>query len=143
MSPRSEGAPSPQPIAAPLPPAPASGRIRAVVVDDEPLAREELTHLLAGMAAVEVIGEASNGVEALELIERERPQLVFLDIRMPGLDGFQLVRQLSRRQIAAQIVFVTAYDQYAIKAFEVSATDYLLKPVERKRLEAAIEKAKG
>jgi two-component system, LytTR family, response regulator LytT len=143
MRPRSESAPSLQPVAAALPPASPGGRIRAVVVDDEPLAREELTHLLAEIDAVEVIGDASNGVDALELIERERPQLVFLDIRMPGLDGFQLVRQLSRRQITAQIVFVTAYDQYAIKAFEVSATDYLLKPVERKRLEAAIEKAKG
>ena len=143
MRPRTESAPSPQPVAAALPPAPPGGRIRAVVVDDEPLAREELTHLLADIPAVEVIGEASNGVEALELIERERPQLVFLDIRMPGLDGFQLVRQLGHRQITTQIVFVTAFDQYAIRAFEVSATDYLLKPVERKRLEAAIEKAKG
>jgi two-component system LytT family response regulator/two-component system response regulator LytT len=114
-----------------------------VVVDDEPLAREELVHLLAGFSEVEVVGEGANGVEAAEVIERERPDLAFLDVRMPGLDGFQLVRNLTRRRILPQIVFVTAYDQYALKAFDVSATDYLLKPVERKRLAAAIAKAKG
>jgi len=118
-------------------------RLRAVVVDDEPLAREELVHLLTSFPEVEVVGEGANGVEGMELIERERPNLAFLDIRMPGLDGFQVVRHLARRQIVPQIVFVTAYDQYAIKAFEVSATDYLLKPVDKKRLAAAIEKAKG
>ena len=117
-------------------------RIRAVVVDDEPLAREELTHLLAGFPEVEVVGEAQNGVEAESLIERVRPHIAFLDIRMPGADGFQVVKNLNRRQIAPRIVFVTAYDQYAIRAFEVSATDYLLKPVEKKRLKAAIDKVK-
>jgi two-component system LytT family response regulator/two-component system response regulator LytT len=120
-----------------------TGRLRAVVVDDEPPAREELVHLLAAIPAVEVVGEAANGVEAIELIESKHPDLAFLDIRMPGLDGFQVVRHLSRRQLVPQIIFVTAYDQYAIRAFEVSATDYLLKPVERKRLSAAIDKVKG
>jgi two-component system, LytTR family, response regulator LytT len=146
------------PPATPAPaPAPSSGtapavaaassatgpRMRAVVVDDEPPAREELVHLLAGIPAVEVIGQAANGVEAVELIEKERPDLAFLDIRMPGLDGFQVVRHLARRQLGPQIIFVTAFDQYAIRAFEVSATDYLLKPVEKKRLVAAIDKVKG
>ena len=118
-------------------------KIRTVVVDDEPPAREELVHLLTSFPDVQIVGEESNGVDALALIERERPNLAFLDVRMPGLDGFQLVRQIRRRQIPVQIVFVTAYDQYALQAFDVSATDYVLKPVERKRLGAAIEKAKG
>ncbi len=118
-------------------------RLRVVVVDDEPLAREELVHLLASFPEIEVVGEAQNGVEAEALIERLRPHIAFLDIKMPGADGFQVVKNLDRRQIAPQIIFVTAYDQYAIRAFEVSATDYLLKPVEKKRLKAAIEKVKG
>jgi two-component system LytT family response regulator/two-component system response regulator LytT len=124
-------------------PAESATRLRVVVVDDEPLAREELVHLLKGFPDVEVVGEGANGIEAASLIERERPHLAFLDVRMPGLDGFQLVSNLNRLQIAPQIVFVTAYDEYAIKAFEVSATDYLLKPVEKKRLAAAITKAKA
>ncbi|HWN80889.1 MAG TPA: LytTR family DNA-binding domain-containing protein, partial [Candidatus Udaeobacter sp.] len=140
MKPRTEAPPAPAPAPAA---ASTSGRLRAVVVDDEPPAREELIHLLAGIPTVEVIGEAANGVEAVELIEGKRPDLAFLDIRMPGLDGFQVVRHLSRRQAVPQIVFVTAFDQYAIRAFEVSATDYLLKPVEKKRLTAAIDKVKG
>lgn len=118
-------------------------RLRVVVVDDEPPARDELVHLLAGFPQVVVVGESVNGVEGLALIERERPHLAFLDVRMPGLDGFQLIRHLHRRQIPVQIIFVTAYDQYALRAFDVSATDYLLKPVEKKRLGAAIEKATG
>ncbi len=118
-------------------------RLRVVVVDDEPPAREELVHLLAGFPDVALVGEEANGVDGLALIERERPQLAFLDVRMPGLDGFQVVRHLRRRQIPVQIIFVTAYDEYALRAFDVSATDYLLKPVEKKRLGAAIEKARG
>jgi two-component system LytT family response regulator/two-component system response regulator LytT len=114
-----------------------------VVVDDEPLAREELVHLLANLPDVVVVGEGANGVEGMALIEREHPHVAFLDVRMPGLDGFQMVRQLHRRKVQVQIIFVTAYDEYALRAFDVSATDYLLKPVEKKRLAAAIEKAKG
>jgi two-component system, LytTR family, response regulator LytT len=143
MKPRTETPVAPAPAPAAQAAVATSGRLRAVVVDDEPPAREELIHLLAGIPTVEVIGEAANGVEAVELIEDKRPDLAFLDIRMPGLDGFQVVRHLSRRQLIPQIVFVTAFDQYAIRAFEVSATDYLLKPVERKRLTAAIDKVKG
>ncbi len=118
-------------------------RLRVVVIDDEPLAREELAHLLAGFPEVEVVGEAANGIEAEALIERVHPHIAFLDIRMPGADGFQVVKNLDRKHLTPQIVFVTAYDQYAIRAFEVSATDYLLKPVEKKRLKTALEKAKG
>ena len=145
MKPRTETpvAPAPAPVPAAQAAVATSARLRAVVVDDEPPAREELIHLLAGIPAVEVIGEAANGVEAVALIEEKRPDLAFLDIRMPGLDGFQVVRHLSRRQLIPQIVFVTAFDQYAIRAFEVSATDYLLKPIEKKRLTAAIDKVKG
>jgi two-component system LytT family response regulator/two-component system response regulator LytT len=143
MKPRTETPIVPAPAPAPQAAVATSARLRAVVVDDEPPAREELIHLLAGIPTVEVIGEAANGVEAVELIEDKRPDLAFLDIRMPGLDGFQVVRHLSRRQLIPQIVFVTAFDQYAIRAFEVSATDYLLKPVEKKRLTAAIDKVKG
>lgn len=116
--------------------------VRALVVDDEQLAREELCYLLESFAEVDVVGQAANGVEAVELVEDLDPDLLFLDIQMPGLDGFQVVRQLLDRGRVPQLVFVTAYDQYAIKAFEVSAVDYLLKPVEKSRLRQAIKKAK-
>jgi two-component system LytT family response regulator/two-component system response regulator LytT len=136
--------PDPGPGAEPDAATPESGALlRVVVVDDEPPAREELVHLLASLPEVQVVGEGVNGVEGMALIERERPDVAFLDVRMPGLDGIQMVRHLHRRKIPVQVVFVTAYDQYALRAFDVSATDYLLKPVEKKRLAAAIEKARG
>lgn len=116
--------------------------LRAVVIDDEPLAREELQHLLEA-TEVEVVGMAANGVEALELIQEERPQLAFLDIQMPGLDGFEVVQEVQRLGIQLQVIFVTAYDEYALRAFEVSATDYLLKPVDANRLAQAVDKVKG
>jgi len=111
--------------------------MRALVVDDEPLARRELRRLLAAFPIVQVVGEAGNIDEARERIEALSPDVVFLDIQMPGGTGFDLLAQLDR---VPRIVFTTAYDQYAVKAFEVNALDYLLKPVEPERLATAIRK---
>jgi two-component system response regulator LytT len=116
--------------------------LRAVVVDDEQLAREELCFLLGQIGAIEVVAQASNGIEALRVIEEEAPDLVMLDVQMPGLTGFEVARRLLRGSGEAQIVFVTAYDQYAIEAFEVNAVDYLLKPVEPGRLETTVERVR-
>ena len=116
--------------------------IRAVVVDDEQLAREELCFLLGQIGAIEVVAQASNGLEALRMIEEEAPDLVMLDVQMPGLTGFEVARRLLRGGGDAQIVFVTAYDQYAIEAFEVNAVDYLLKPVEPNRLETTVDRVR-
>jgi two-component system response regulator LytT len=116
--------------------------IRTVVVDDEEPARNELCFLLECLEDVEVVGQASNGVEALALIEELRPELVLLDIQMPGLTGFEVARQLAGRGAEPGIVFVTAYDQHAIEAFDVNAVDYVLKPVEPGRLEQAIDRAR-
>jgi DNA-binding LytR/AlgR family response regulator len=113
--------------------------MRALIVDDESPARERLRRLLADIDGVELIGEAENGLQAIEWIEREQPDLVFLDIQMPGLDGFGVIEALSE---PPEIVFVTAYDEYAIRAFEVAALDYLLKPFSRERLEQAIRRAR-
>jgi len=107
-------------------------------VDDEPLAREELRFLLKAFSEIRIVGEASHGSEAVALIGRSAPDLVFLDIQMPGMDGFQVVQELIVRGRPPILVFVTAYDQYALKAFEVNALDYLLKPVDRDRLKKAI-----
>jgi two-component system LytT family response regulator/two-component system response regulator LytT len=117
--------------------------IRTVFADDEKLARDEIGYLLNDLAEVEVVGEARNGLEAFSLIEKERPDLVLLDIEMPGLDGFQLVREMQALERPPRVVFVTAYDRYALQAFEVSAMDYLLKPVSRERLSQAIEKVRA
>jgi two-component system LytT family response regulator len=111
--------------------------VRALVVDDEPLARRELRRLLAAFPNVQVVGEAGNIDEARERIEALSPDVVFLDIQMPGGTGFDLLAQLDRMP---RIVFTTAYDQYAVKAFDVNALDYLLKPVEPERLATAIRK---
>jgi two-component system LytT family response regulator len=111
--------------------------MKALVVDDEPLARRELRRLLAAFPSVEVVGDAGNIDEARERIEALSPDVVFLDIQMPGGTGFDLLTQLDR---VPRIVFTTAYDQYAVKAFEVNALDYLLKPIEPERLAAAIAK---
>jgi two-component system response regulator LytT len=119
-----------------------SGDLRAVLVDDEQLARDELGYLLGQIGGVEVIGQAGNGVEALAAIDRLRPDVVFLDVQMPGLTGFEVARRLLDARTAVQIVFVTAYDQHAIDAFEVNAVDYLLKPVEPARLEVAVGRAR-
>jgi two-component system response regulator LytT len=116
--------------------------LRALVVDDEQLAREELSYLLAQVGGVSVVGEATNGIEAIGLIEDLTPDVVFLDVQMPGMNGFEVARQAISRQAAAEIVFVTAYDQYAIEGFQVNAVDYLLKPVDAHRLEQALQRTR-
>lgn len=116
--------------------------LQTVVVDDEQLAREELCFQLQGVAGVEVVGQAANGVEALKMIEEHEPDLVLLDVQMPGLNGFEVARRLVASGLDTQLVFVTAFDQYALEAFEVSAVDYLLKPVEPARLAQAIDKVR-
>jgi two-component system LytT family response regulator/two-component system response regulator LytT len=117
--------------------------IRAVVADDEQPAREELCFLLGQIDNVNVVGQADNGVSALEVIGTLEPQVAFLDIQMPGLTGFEVAHLLLQAASPApSVVFVTAYDQYAIDAFEVNAVDYLLKPVEQRRLEQAVERVR-
>lgn len=118
-----------------------SEKIRTIVVDDEPLARRGLMVRLAQFAQLEIIQECSSGREAVEAIQNEQPDLVFLDIQMPGLSGFDVIRKLDEadRKLPL-VVFVTAYDQYAIRAFEVRALDYLLKPVDEDRLQQTVER---
>jgi two-component system, LytTR family, response regulator LytT len=116
--------------------------LRAVVVDDEQLARNELGYLLGQIDGIELVGQAGNGVDGLSTIEQVQPDLVFLDVQMPGLTGFEVARRMLDAQSAAQIIFVTAYDQHAIEAFEVNAVDYLLKPVDQARLELAVQRAR-
>src|SRR5690349_11796570 len=111
--------------------------IKAIIIDDERLARNELRKLLQEFPEIEIIAEAANAAEGLERIENLSPDLVFLDIQMPGKTGFDLLAELDR---APNVIFTTAYDEYALKAFEVNALDYLLKPVEPKRLADAIQK---
>ena len=113
--------------------------LRVILIDDERLARSELKRLLQEFPDVEVIGEAANAAEGLDKIESLNPDLVFLDIQMPGKTGFDMLTQLER---APHIIFVTAYDEYALKAFEVNALDYLMKPVEPKRLAEALLKVR-
>jgi len=120
-----------------------SNSLRVLVVDDEQLAREELCYQLEQMAAIEIVAQAANGIEAISAVERHEPDLVFLDIQMPGLGGFEVARRLLERETEAPaLVFVTAFDQHAIEAFEVNAVDYLLKPVESGRLEQALQRAR-
>jgi two-component system LytT family response regulator/two-component system response regulator LytT len=116
--------------------------LRALLVDDEQPARDELGFLLGQGESVEVIGQAGNGLEALEDIERLTPDVVFLDVQMPGLTGFEVARRLLDRGLATHIVFVTAFDRHAIEAFEVNAIDYLLKPVDPARLEVALQRVR-
>jgi two-component system LytT family response regulator len=113
--------------------------MKALIVDDEPLARRELKRLLADFAWIEIVGEAANIDEAHKRIEELSPELVFLDIKMPGGSGFDLLERLEQ---VPQVIFTTAYDQHAVKAFEVNALDYLLKPIEPERLAAAIARAR-
>ena len=120
-----------------------SGALRVVVVDDEQLAREELCYQLGQLDGIEIVAQASNGIEAIGAVERHEPDLVFLDIQMPGLGGFEVARRLLEHEDEAPaMVFVTAFDQHAIEAFEVNAVDYLLKPVESSRLEQALQRAR-
>jgi two-component system LytT family response regulator len=118
-----------------------AGRIRAIIVDDEPTARRGVRLLLERDGEVDVVGEAATGVEAAELIEREKPHLAFLDVQMPGSDGFAALNKLSPASVPA-VVFVTAYDEHALRAFEVNAVDYLLKPYDDARFAAALQRAK-
>ena len=111
--------------------------MRAIIIDDERLARTELKKLLQDFPEVEVIDEAANAQEGIQTIETLRPDLIFLDIQMPGKTGFDMLSELEK---SPQVIFTTAYDEYALKAFEVNALDYLLKPVEPKRLADAIQK---
>lgn len=111
--------------------------MKAIVVDDSRLARNELKRLLKDLDSVNIIGEAANAMEAKEKIETEKPDLVFLDIQMPGKNGFELLEEL---EFVPEIIFTTAYDEYALKAFEYNALDYLQKPVQLDRLVGAIDK---
>lgn len=113
--------------------------MKAIIIDDERLARTELRKLLQEFPEIEIIDEASDAEEGLQKIENQNPDLVFLDIQMPGKTGFDLLSELDH---APQVIFTTAYDEYALKAFEVNALDYLLKPVEPRRLADAVEKLK-
>lgn len=113
--------------------------MRVLVADDEELARRELNAILSLERDVEIVGQAANGLEAVEQVEQVRPDLIFLDIEMPGLNGFEVISSLSR---LPKIVFVTAYDQYAIRAFDVNAIDYLLKPVSASRVRRSLERAR-
>ena len=115
--------------------------IRALVVDDEKLARDRLIGFLGQLQGVAVVGQATNGVEAVESIEREKPDLVFLDVQMPGMDGFEVLKAIPGP--APHVVFATAYDDYAIRAFEVYAIDYLLKPIRLARLKEALARARS
>jgi two-component system LytT family response regulator len=115
--------------------------LRALIVDDEPLARELLRAMLQVHDDVEVIGECGSGTAAVEAVRAEKPDLLFLDVQMPGLDGFEVLRELA--PAIPQVVFVTAYDQYALRAFEVHALDYLLKPFDEERLERAVQRARA
>ena len=119
-----------------------TNQLRVLVVDDEQLAREELCYQLEQLGELEIVGQAGNGLEALASVDRAEPDLVFLDIQMPGLNGFEVARRLLEREDSPALVFVTAYDQHAIEAFEVNAVDYLLKPVDPGRLEQAVHRAR-
>ncbi|HLM62269.1 MAG TPA: LytTR family DNA-binding domain-containing protein [Pyrinomonadaceae bacterium] len=114
--------------------------MKTFIVDDERLARSELKRLLKNFSVIEIIGEAANPDEAIEKIETARPDLLFLDIQMPGRNGFELLESLI---YTPRVIFTTAFDEYALKAFEFNALDYLLKPVEQKRLAAAIGKVEN
>ncbi len=132
--------------------------LSALIIDDEQLARDELKYLLDQVGGVDVVAQGANGIEAVDLIEEHHPDLVFLDVQMPGQDGFAVIQRLmERRRINAakaagtedgpahlpQIVFATAYDQYAVRAFDVNAADYLLKPFDRARVLEAVERVRA
>ena len=114
--------------------------LKCLIVDDEQPAREEILYILKEIGSVEVIGEASHGMEALELIEKLKPDVVFLDIQMPQMSGIEMARILLDKSYDLMLIFVTAYDQFALEAFEVNAIDYLLKPICEDRLKRTIQK---
>lgn len=117
-------------------------KIKTIIADDEQPARNELAFLLENIAEIELIAQARNGQEVLELIEQQKPDIVFLDIQMPGKTGLEVARELKNSDFNPIVVFITAYDQYAVEAFEVNAVDYLLKPFEEKRIIELIERVK-
>ena len=116
-------------------------QIRSIIVDDEPLARERVRQFLSAEPDVDILCECECGPEAVEAIRNLRPNLVFLDIQMQNMDGFQVLEELDRR-ICPQVIFTTAYDRFALKAFSVHALDYLLKPFERERFQVAIQRCR-
>lgn len=119
---------------------PSPRRIRALVIDDEPLAREHIVAMLATEPDIEVVGEAGGGAAAIQLIGSAKPDLVFLDVQMPGCDGFEVLAGVAAVHMPA-VVFVTAYDAHAVRAFNVAAVDYVLKPVQEPRLRTAVRRA--
>ncbi|QMV19084.1 response regulator [Granulicella sp. 5B5] len=119
--------------------------LTALIIDDEPLARQELQYLLDAAGDVQVVAQGDNGIDAVDLIRTHKPDVIFLDVRMPGLDGFAVLKkvlQLDRKARLPQVVFATAFDQYAVKAFEVNAVDYLLKPFDSRRVVKTLEKVR-
>ncbi len=126
--------------------------ISALIIDDEQLARDELMYLLESVDDVAVVAQGANGIEAVDLIEEHHPDLVFLDVHMPGMDGFAVIQRVMERHrkqpdqdawALPQFVFATAYDQYAVRAFDVNAVDYLLKPFDRTRVEKALDRVRS
>jgi two-component system LytT family response regulator len=116
-------------------------KLRILIVDDEPLARERIRSLLADEPEVEVLAECKNGQEAVEVIKKQSPDLVFLDVQMPGMGGFEVLSALPQERMP-MVIFVTAFDQHALKAFEVHALDYLLKPFKQARFKATLQRAR-
>src|SRR6185436_10239965 len=116
-------------------------KIRALIIDDEPLARRRIKSLLAHDSSIDVIGECSDGSKAVSSITELTPDLVFLDVQMPAMDGFEVIKTVGAERMPT-VIFVTAYDQYALKAFEVNALDYLLKPFDRSRFQKTLDRAK-
>ena len=118
-------------------------QINTIIVDDEKPAREELAYLLKGFPEINVIGQGKNGVDAVNLIKEHSPDLVFLDVQMPGLDGFGVLKKLIERKLRVpHVVFATAFDHYAVQAFDVNAVDYVLKPFDKARISKAIARAR-
>ena len=114
--------------------------MRVAIVDDEPLARERLRRLLAEFPGYEVVGEAGDGAQALALIREQNPDLVLLDIRMPGMDGLQVARHLAEEKTPPAVIFTTAFSEHALSAFDASATAYLLKPIKKEKLREALQR---
>jgi len=123
-----------------------SASLTALIIDDEPLARQELQYLLDAAGDVQVLAQGTNGIEAVDLIRTHKPDVIFLDVQMPGLDGFTVLKKVmahDKKGRLPQVVFATAYDQYAVRAFEVNAVDYLLKPFDKARLVKTLEKVRA